>query len=535
VTQVNELNSSNKEIITKEKEKKQMKVITNIVYAAVVAFALACFGPSTDAAGLNPPPDGGYPGGNTAEGRSALFSLTSGGYNTAVGFFSLRGDTTGGFNTGVGAGALLANTADENTATGAGALLSNTTGGFNTAHGAFALFSNTTGIQNTANGAFALRSNTTGAQNTANGVSALFNNSTGSRNTADGTSALYSNTTASGNTATGWQALFSNTTGDNNAANGYQALFSNTDGTSNTATGSQALLSNTTGGGNTATGFQALLSNTTSLHNTAIGYRALSSNTDSDNNTAIGSGALINNTGANNTAVGSLALGANTTGSNNIALGDFAGGHLTIGDYNIDIGNSGVAGDNSTIRIGNDVGQIRTFIGGIRGVATGNDDAIPVVIDSFGQLGTTSSSCRFKTEIKPMDKASEAILALKPVTFHYKSNVGGRPQFGLIAEEVANVNPNLVVRDKNGEIYTVRYDAVNAMLLNEFLKEHRKVQQLESNVGRQEAIISQLKQEFEFKLAEQQKQIRALNAGLEKVSTQLEASKAAPRMVDNDQ
>jgi hypothetical protein len=149
-----------------------------------------------------------------------------------------------------------------------------------------------------------------------------------------------------------------------------------------------------------------------------------------------------------------------------------------------------------------------------------------VLIDSAGQLGTASSSRRFKKEIKPMDKASEAILALKPVTFHYKSDKTGTAQFGLIAEEVAAVNPDLVVRDDNGEIYTVRYDAVNAMLLNEFLKEHRKVEE-------QEATITQLKKDFVATIAEQQKQIEALNAGLQKVSAQLEASKPGPQVVNN--
>jgi Chaperone of endosialidase len=151
-----------------------------------------------------------------------------------------------------------------------------------------------------------------------------------------------------------------------------------------------------------------------------------------------------------------------------------------------------------------------------------------VVVDSLGQLGTASSSARFKKEIKPMDKASEAILALKPVTFHYKSDKTGTLQFGLIAEEVAKVNPDLAVHDENGEIYTVRYEAVNAMLLNEFLKEHRKVEE-------QEKTIAQLKENFQCRLAEQQKQIEGITAGLQKVSAQLEASKPAPQVVNNSQ
>jgi endosialidase-like protein len=266
----------------------------------------------------------------------------------------------------------------------------------------------------------------------------------------------------------------------------------------------------------------ALFSNTSGTENTATGDFALYSNSDGFNNTANGSGALNSNTrGFGNTATGFQALSNNTSGDNNIALGNGAGAQLTTGNNNIDIGNIGVAGDANTIRIGNAVAtvypdgtthpaQTRTFIAGIRGRTTGFANALPVLIDSAGQLGTASSSARFKKEIKPMDKTSEAILALKPVTFHYESDNTGTPQFGLIAEEVAQVNPDLVVRDENGEIYTVRYDAVNAMLLNEFLKEHQKVQQLE-------------------------KQIEKLTAGLQKVSDQLELSRPAPRVVENNQ
>jgi hypothetical protein len=320
------------------------------------------------------------------------------------------------------------------------------------------------------------------------------------------------------NTSLGKDALSSLTTGTNNTGLGYQALKSDTTGNFNAATGSQALLSNTTGNNNTANGLGALLSNTTGSANTATGNFALAGNI-AGGNTANGASALVSNTiGENNTAVGVNALSSNSVGSFNVALGSFAGGDLTIGDDNIDIGNSGVAGDNGTIRIGEDIRQLRTlstFIAGIRGATTGNADAIPVLIDSLGQLGTVSSSKRFKKEIKPMNTASEAVLALKPVTFHYKSDKRDTPQFGLIAEEVAEVNPDLVVRDKDGEIYTVRYDAVNAMLLNEFLKEHRTVQDLKAAV------------------AQQQEQVAALTAGLQKVSAQLETSKPAPQVVNN--
>jgi hypothetical protein len=204
--------------------------------------------------------------------------------------------------------------------------------------------------------------------------------------------------------------------------------------------------------------------------------------------------------------MGDNTLGNNTIGSVNIALGHLAGLNLTTGDGNIDIGNSGVAGESATIRIGQS--QTRTFIAGIRGRTTGNANAVSVLIDSAGQLGTISSSRRFKSEIKAMGNTSEAILALEPVTFHYKGDNTSTPQFGLIAEEVTEVNPDLVVRDADGKIYTVRYEAVNAMLLNEFLKEHREVQELK-------------------------KQVAALTAGLQKVSARLEASKPAPQLVNN--
>jgi hypothetical protein len=203
-------------------------------------------------------------------------------------------------------------------------------------------------------------------------------------------------------------------------------------------------------------------------------------------------------------------------------VGFTAGANLTTGSNNIDIGNLGVAGESNTMRIGAAGKSLATYIAGIRGTTTVNANAVPVVIDSAGQLGTVSSSRRFKDEIKPMDNSSNAILGLKPVTFHYKTDKQNTPQFGLIAEEVAKVNPDLVVRDEKGEIYTVRYDAVNAMLLNEFLKGHRKVEEQEGRLQKQEAVIAQ-----------QQKQIEALSATVQKVSDQVALSKPAPQLVAN--
>jgi hypothetical protein len=296
------------------------------------------------------------------------------------------------------------------------------------------------------------------------------------------------------NTAEGLDALFNLTTGGFNTAIGEHALFGDTTDSSNTAVGAFALAASSPGSQNTAVGQGALRNNTGgagALGNVAVGFKALNANTTGDANIAIGSNALPRN----------------TSGNDNIAVGTHAGFNLTTGDNNIDIGNNGVADESMTTRIGSAGFQSRVFIAGINGAAvTGST----VVVNAAGQLGVLPSSERFKDEIKPMDKASEAILALKPVTFRYKQDIDskGTPQFGLVAEEVAKVNPDLVTRDAKGDIYTVRYEAVNAMLLNEFLKEHQTVQELK-------------------------KEVAALTAGLQKVSAQLEASKPAPHVVNN--
>src|SRR6478672_11830646 len=266
------------------------------------------------------------------------------------------------------------------------------------------------------------------------------------------------------NTAVGDNALQNLTTGINNTALGYRALHDNTVGPSNTAVGSLALRNNIGGKQNTATGHGALFANVAGNDNTANGFRALVSNEEATANA--------------NTAIGSRALENNHGGHDNIALGYRAGANFSPGSNNIYIGNVGLTGESGTIRIG-DADQTKTFIAGISGASV---TGAPVSVSADGQLGTMPSSQRFKDEIKPMDDASEAIFALEPVTFRYKKELDpdGIPQFGLVAEELARVNPDLVVRDAGGKPYTVRYDAVNAMLLNEFLKEHRKVENLES-------------------------------------------------------
>jgi hypothetical protein len=413
--------------------------------AALPAFVLIYFALTPLARAVVPPPDGGYPGGNTAEGTNALLGLTTGTFNTALGFLSLQSNTTGSFNTATGAGTLLVNSADGNTATGAGALLSNTTG---------------------------------------------------DRNTANGTVALFNNTSGNSNTAEGWQALLQNTTGDRNTASGRATLTSNTTGFENTATGAVALENNTSGNDNTATGFAALNGNTAGALNTATGTGAL----------------------------------ADSTGDLNSALGFGAGANLTTGNNNIYIGNIGVAAEANIIRVGTEVAVVdpfgvmhpahtATYIAGISEAdAIGGDT---VFVTSEGKLGTVSvpSSARFKEDIKSMDNASEALFSFKPITFRYKKELDprGMLQFGLMAEDVVKVAPDLVKRDRDGTLQTVRYDQVNAMLLNEFLKQHHQVQDLKAMV------------------AEQQKQIERLTAGLQQVKAQVEASRLTPQIVASNQ
>jgi len=482
-----------------------MKTITNIIYSTFTVFAFACFALLQNAQAVLPLPDGGYANENTAEGTDALFSLTTGVENTAVGFQALYSGTDIFHSTAVGFQALT-----------------NSTQGDNTGVGWHALFSNGLGYANTAFGVDVMGLNDTGSFNTAAGFTALLHNN-GDYNTAYGAQALYSNTTGETNTALGYQALYNNTTG-----------------------------------GNTAVGFQALLINTVGSRNVALGVAALLGLTGGDSNTAVGNVSLGNGESVNfNTALGRRALGR-TQGDQNTGLGFFAGSNLNDdGTNNIYIGNVGpvpIGTESNTIRIGTQTATVATlgnppaeshampahtaiFIAGITGTAvTGR----PVMIDTNGRLGTAPSSARFKEEIKPMDKASKAILALKPVTFRYKKEVDAErtPQFGLVAEEVEKVNPDLVARDEQGKPYTVRYEAVNAMLLNEFLKEHRQVQE-------QGATITELKSiaaKQETISAQQEREIKALAATLreqasqiQKVSAQLELEKAPAQTVVNNQ
>jgi trimeric autotransporter adhesin len=420
-------------------------------------------------------------------------------------------------NTSVGNNALPATIGFNNTAVGSAALNADTTGSFNVAIGGGALQSNTTGQQNMAIGAEALL-NSNGNFNMGIGFRTLFTNTTGSRNSGVGAAALRNNTTASDNTAIGSTALRENTTGE-----------------FNTAVGSNALNANTTSSDNVAVGDSALaVYNGTNLgidgFNTALGSIALSALTEGFQNTAVGRRALeFVTTGNNNVAVGWRTGDGITTGSGNTFIGTLAGSLApAIGTYNntILLGISGDANGNNP--------DGRAYIGSVRGVTTGDGDGIAVLIDSSGQLGTSNSSRRFKDGIETMDhKVSEAILKLKPVTFHYKDldtkKAHDTPQYGLIAEDVAEVSPDLIFRDKDGLPLTVRYDAVNVMLLNEFLKEHKRVEE-------QQASIAELKST----VASQQKEMKVLTtqlkeqaAQIQKVSAQLEASKPAPKVVAN--
>jgi len=412
----------------------------------LIPFALACFALSPTARAVDPPPDGGYPNQNTAEGEDALFSLTTGANNTAVGYHALHQITDSSENTAVGYNALGVSTAGPNTAIGFAALQSNTTGFNNTA---------VTGLY----------LNTTGHDNTSVGFAVLQDNTTGSFNTAMGTGALGGN-------------------GNNNCAIGGDAM--------------------QFGGG--------------------------------DDNVAIGVDALILNTSNRNVAVGFNAM-LNVGGTGNIGIGAEVGNNLHERLYKdlIYIGTAGVDRERSTIRIGDSGVQTAAFIAGINGVTV--PDGVDVVINSSGQLGTISSSARYKEAIRPMANGSEVVLGLRPVSFSYQKELDPAtvPQFGLIAEEVAKVDPDLVVRDSSGRPYSVRYQAVNAMLLNEFLKEHRKNEEQQATITELKSTMAQQQKDFRATAAHQQKQIEALTAGLQKVSAQVELSKAAPQTVLNRQ
>ena len=443
----------------------------------VSVFVLGCCVLLPTAQAVSPPPDGCYPAFTTAEGCDALNLLTTGEANTGVGWRALFSVGPGNFNTAVGAGALVLNTVDANTATGTVACLLNTTG-----------------IENTANGAAALEFNEIGSSNTAMGAFALANN------------------TADDNTAVGTQALEDNTSGVTNAALGVFAA------------------EHTTSGFNVALGGFALRDNVGGTRNTAIGAGAMETGGGGNDNTTIGELAGNGITGTANTILGSGAGTGVTSGGNNVCIGLGAGSNIATASGNIYIGNNvnppGPGLEFNTIRIADSSAQVtgtnsQVFIGGIFGATISAANAI-VGVNANGQLGTAVSSARFKKDIESMGQSSEVIFSLRPVSFRYKGDETNLPCFGLIAEEVAKVNPDLILLDKEGKPLTVRYEQINAMLLNEFLKEHKKVEA-------QQASISELKSEMQTMVA----QLKEQAAQIQKVSSRLEVSKSAPEVVVN--
>jgi len=356
-----------------------------------------------------------------------------------------------------------------------------------------------------------------GTDNTFVGLTAGNFYMTGGENTGVGKATLLYNSGGFLNTAVGYEALLSNVDGNSNTAVGAYSMAANGSGEANTATGSFALYQNTSGISNTGFGFNALKLNITGWFNTAMGSLALSNSSESTSNTAIGYKALwALLSGNDNTALGAETFSSMTSGYDNIALGKGAGSSLLIGSNNIDIGNNGMAGESDTIRIGTSSVHWNTYIAGIRGVTTSLADGIPVVIDSDGQLGTLSSSLRVKDDVADMGLASNVLMHLRPVTFHYKAdhNPQGRSlQYGLVAEEVAAVAPDLVAHAANGEIETVYYQKLAPMLINEYQKQQHVIEKLTIELSKQTARVAVLEL--------QAQQIAELKQQLARITPQL--------------
>jgi trimeric autotransporter adhesin len=562
--------------------KKKDKLMKNRFKIFTILSALACLGLAFGERALANPETGpaANAAGDAQDGFAALGNASPGLFLSAFGWesqvFAPSFGTASLGNTSVGAASLVGSGGSFHTAVGAGALLLNFAANDNTALGFEAMLfndftANGLGADNTAVGFQALLNNIDAAANTAVGSGALFNNdisgfALAGGNTAVGFDALFTNGDGGANTAVGSGALFLNDGFNRSTAVGFNAgLFSTADemtavgafalglgfnvGTHNTAVGFDALAFNGTGFNNTAMGHSALEFNTSGDDNTAVGWQALLNEDIGANQTAVGSNALLSSLGSlgsfDNTAVGRGALETLNAGNRNAVLGDLAGEFITSGSSNVlvgpDIGANLVTGSGN-VYIGDTVsgptdefGFIRiqdsntpiagttskVMIGGISGATVGAG-ALLVRVNAAGQLGTAVSSARFKTDIKSMDKSSEAIFSLRPVTYRLKGDETNTPNWGLIAEEVAKVNPDLIVKDAKGEILTVRDEQINFMLLNEFLKEHKKVEA-------QQATISELKNEVQTVVA----QLKEQAAQIQKVSAQLEVSKPAPQVVVN--
>ncbi len=422
-----------------------------------------------------------------------------------------------------------------NTASGFAALAQNTTGFSNTAIGAGVLFADTTGAYNTAIGTLAMFHNTTGYANSAVGNLAMFANVGGQYNMATGNYSLYSNTSGNDNTASGVSALYFNTTGSLNTGTGTNAL-ANSNGNSNTATGAYSLVANNNGSYNVAVGTSALANNystpgvaggVSSSYNVAVGYRALYNNTTAQSggyNTAVGYYSLRNNAGINNSALGSGALNQNTTGVGNTALGTNAGTTLTTGSFNTYVGYSvpGIAAtDNYVTQIGvfsqpagGPTYNPKTYIAGITGTVLSGTPA-QVFVSSSGQLGVVASSERYKTDINSLGTTSERLAKLRPVSFHLKADPDGTVQYGLIAEEVDKVYPELVIRDKEGKIQGVRYDELAPMLLNEMQKQQSTIAAQTSEIH----VLETQNAETRKQLAELTDLKKELNAALRELKS----------------
>jgi hypothetical protein len=372
-----------------------------------------------------------------------------------------------------------------------------TTGTENTAVGHTTLTNNTSGERNSALGHQALDSNTTGRDNSAVGDSALFSNTTGEGNSAFGSVALFGNTSGTDNSAVGWSALIENTVGSRNSAVGSGALSTNTEGNENSVMGTGAMGENQTGSKNTAAGEGVMFANTTGNENSAFGQSALFSNTTGNGNAALGQSALSqNSTGSENTAVGQLALSNLVTGKENVAVGTQASGELQAGSENIYVGayTGGVEEESKTIRIGVPGKQEKAFLAGVFGTAI--TEGVPVAVKAGGQLGTEPSSRRFKTDIQPIGSALDRLMELRPISFRYKQadllGSSDRVRYGLLAEQVAKVYPNLVARDAVGRPYTVIYQELPALLLAEVQEQNRQNDALRAKVNRQQEQIDWL-------------------------------------------
>lgn len=463
---------------------------------------------------------------NTCVGTGALTQHANGEGNSAFGFRALSEVVDGDLNTAVGAGALSSNAqeilsfpeADQadisgsaNTAVGSFALSRNTTGFFNTANGIAALWRNTTGAGNVAVGQHSLQFNTSGSGNVAVGAQALNQNTTGGGNIAIGSGAGWVSGTGSGNVAIGAGVMLqfdengmvpNGGKAHNNVAIGPQSMLFAPANSENTAVGMSTLasseLTGNTGFGNTGVGARAMENIASGSYNVASGHSALWSIQSGQRNTATGKDALFKNTSGNyNTASGSNALRNLTTGARNVAIGHRAGFNITTGSDNITIGgdNTGAAADSGVIRIGRAANQRKTLIAGIRGVTTGLTNAVPVVIDGNGQLGTIQSSRALKEDIQPMGEVSGRFLKLQPVTFRYKqaNDDGTKPvQLGLIAEDVANVFPELAVYDAQGNPESVSYHLLSTLLVNEVQKDRKTIDAQNARIEALETQVAEL-------------------------------------------